>query len=157
MKKQAYILILPILFFAFAFTSCDCCKKDSCDDKTSCTVVKTDSLVKLWNNAWNTKNLEALKGMIAENAIALDKDWKVEGRDSIMSKWITVNLPAISNVTTEPLRECSCCCCVSLTGFYTLDVTTQEGIKKEKGNFTFIWKLQDDKTWKLELMHMTQF
>ncbi len=157
MKKGIIILVLSVFTLAVIFTSCNRAEREkSCEDQTSCIKVNSDSLIQLWNNAWNTKNLEAFKGMIADNAIAIDKEWKVEGRDSIMSNWITKNLPVISNVKTELLHECNCFCCVSLTGFYTLDVTTKEGLKTEKGNFTFIWKLQDDKSYKLEVMHMTQ-
>lgn len=158
MKHRIFIIALAAFTMSVSLISCDSDRKEeSCGDETSCASVSADSLARLWNNAWNTKNLEAIKGMIADDAIAMDRDWKVEGLDSIMAKWISVNLPAISNLTTEKLHESNCCCCVSLTGFYTLDVTTQDGVQKEKGNFTFIWKQQEDKAWKLEVMHMTQF
>ena len=157
MKKNLFLIAIVFLTMAIAFNSCKCRKKESCSKKASCSMVKADSLLGLWNNAWNTKNLEALKGMIAEKAIVIEKDWKVEGRDSIMVNWISKELPKDNNLTTTPIAQCSCCCCVSYTGYYSLDIINKEGTKKEKGNFTFIWRMQENKSWKLELMHITVF
>jgi ketosteroid isomerase-like protein len=95
--------------------------------------------------------------MIADDAVVLETDWQVAGRDSIMAKWITQSLPVISNLKTEKITDCVCCCCVSLTAFYSLDFTTKEGVVTEKGNFTFIWNQAEDKTWKLTLIHMDVF
>ena len=95
--------------------------------------------------------------MIAEDVVVLETDWQVAGRDSAMAQWITPSLTVISNLKTEKITECVCCCCVSLTAFYSLDVTTKEGVVTEKGNFTFIWNQAEDETWKLKLIHMDVF
>jgi len=156
MKKTSTLIIIALLGMAVAF-SCKSPKKEAgCNDENS-QVAKPDSLLGLWINAWNTKNTEALKNMIAEKALVMDKEWKVSGRDSIMAKWININSPVISNLNCDRVASTICCCCVSATGFYKLDVTTKEGVHKETGNFTFIWKKQDDKSWKLELMSLCEF
>lgn len=152
--SNAFLLILTI-----TFTSCkEGAKDQTTSDSACCAVgVKTDSLIGLWNDAWNTKNLDALKNMIAVDAVVLETDWKVSGRDSIMANWIKVCLPVISNLKTEKITECICPCCISLTAFYSHDFTTEERVVTEKGNFTFIWNLAEDKTWKLKLIHMDVF
>jgi hypothetical protein len=142
------IIILP---------SCKNADTAAKSDSTCSVAINADSLAALWNNAWNTKDSVALREMIAEKALVIDEDWTAEGVDSIFAKWIKFSLPVISNVKTMPLKVNSSCCCVSMTGFYTLDYTSKEGVKPTRGNFTFIWMLQEDKTYKLELMHMTEF
>ena len=157
MKKTISVLTLALIALSLSFSSCHNVKKDAnCGDE-KCDVVKPDSLLRLWINAWNTKNSEALKNMIADKAVMLEKDLKIEGRDSIMTKWVSKSMPAISNLNCDRIASCTCCCCISATGFYKLDVTVPQGKSKETGNFTFIWKKQDDKSWKLELMHLTVF
>lgn len=159
MKKLTLLFATVMLVFSISISSCkESAKDQSASADSCCTVtVTSDSLIALWNDAWNTKNAEALKNMIAEDAVVLETDWQVAGRDSIMAKWITPSLPVISNLKTEKVTDCICCCCVSLTAFYSLDVTTKEGVVSEKGNFTFIWNQDDDKTWKLKLIHMDVF
>jgi ketosteroid isomerase-like protein len=158
MKKKMPIFLAMLIMAGFIFTSCKNTSTETAAKEESCQMVSPDSLIALWNNAWNTKNLEALKGMIADSAIAMDHEWYVQGKDSIFAKWITPSLPKISNIATTPLKVNSCCCCVGVTGLYTLDYATDKGeVAHSKGNFTFIWTKQEDKTYKLETMHMTEF
>jgi hypothetical protein len=74
-----------------------------------------------------------------------------------MAKWISGTMGKISNVKTTPLSTSTCCCCVSMTGLYTLEYTSEKGVVPAKGNFTFIWTKQEDKSYRLELMHLTEF
>jgi len=157
MKKNLLFVTIFFLTLAITFSSCKGREKESFSEKASCSLVKADSLLGLWNNAWNAKNMETLKGMIAEKAVVIEKEWKIEGRDSIMVNWISKELPEVSNLTTTLITQCSCCCCISYTGYYSLNNTNKEGPKKEKGNFTFIWRMQEDKSWKLVLMHISVF
>ena len=157
MKKQI-TFIFAILFMAIIILpSCKNTVTETAKEEECCQTVSADSLAALWNDAWNTKNIEALKGMITDSALVIDHEWYVQGKDSIFAKWINQSLPIISNVKTIPLKTTSCCCCISLTGLYTLDYESKNGIKSSKGNFTFIWIKQEDKTYKLDLMHMTEF
>ena len=158
MKKNLCIAAIVLLAMAVSFGSCNCRKKEACkDEKTSCSVVKADSLLGLFVNAWNSGKTETLKGMIAPDAVILSKDWKAEGIDSVMVKWILKEVPNDHNLATTPIKTCTCCCCISYTGYYTIDITEKKGIRKETGNFTFIWKKQEDKSWKLEVMHIAEF
>jgi len=157
MKKEITLISAVFMMAIFIFSSCKNNVKDDTAQDECCQSVSSDSLAALWNNAWNTRNLEALKGMITDSALVIDHEWYFQGRDTIFAKWISQSLPVISNVKTIPLKTISCCCCVSLTGLYSLDYETKEGLKSSKGNFTFIWLKQEDKTYKLDLMHMTEF
>ena len=157
MKKLITITFAAFMLAVFILPSCKNAETGDKSDSTCCQAINADSLAALWNNAWNTKDSVALRGMIAEKAFVIDRDWSVEGIDSIFAKWIKFSLPVVSNVKTMPLKVNSSCCCVSMTGFYSLEYQSKEGIKPSRGNFTFIWMLQEDKTYKLELMHMTEF
>jgi hypothetical protein len=156
--KNFSLSILTIFILAlFIFQSCKNSGTGAQCNTNSCQSVNADSLANLWCVAWNTKDSVALKGMIAEKALVIDKDWTVEGRDSIFAKWISGSLPSISNVKTKGLRTTSCGCCVSQTGFYKLDSSTKEGVKSQTGNYTFVWMQGEDKTYKLEVIHLTEF
>ena len=157
MRKKFFIIIAIFLPAFFAFFSCQNPGTENSADDPCCQSVSADSLIALWNDAWNTNDLDALKGMIADSAFVIDHDWSTRGKDSIFAKWINPSLTVIGNLQTTPLKTTSCCCCVSMTGLYSLDYTSKEGVSRAKGNFTYIWTLQQDKTYKLVLMHLTEF
>jgi ketosteroid isomerase-like protein len=157
MKKQIIFAIAILMVSGFFFSCCRNSDNECATEESCCTTVSADSLAMLWNNAWNTKNLEALKGMIADSALVMDHEMVIRGKDSIIAKWITPGLPVISNVTTTPLKTLSCCCCVSLTGLYMLDYQSGDKTVPARGNFTFTWIKQEDKSYKLEMMHLTEF
>ena len=159
MKKNLILIVVAtLLAIPVLFTSCKEAKKEAATEESCCAKVSPDSLIALWNNAWNTKNMDALKAMIGDSALVIDRDWYVKGKDSIFAKWISTSLPVVNKVQTSPLKISQCCCCVVVTGLYTLEFTTKDGkTVPSKGNFTFHWQQADDKSWKLELMHMTEF
>jgi hypothetical protein len=157
MKKQISLIFTILLMAIIILPSCKSTVTETATEEEKCKAISADSLAALWNDAWNTKNIESLKGMIADSALVIDHEWYFQGKDSIFTKWISPSLPVISNIKTMPLKTTSCCCCISLTGLYTLDYESTDGIKSSKGNFTFIWVKQEDKTYKLDLMHMTEF
>jgi len=157
MKKQIMITATILMMAGTFFSCCRNSDKECATEEACCATVSADSLAMLWNNAWNTKNLEALKGMIADSALVMEHETVIRGKDSILAKWIVPSLPVISNITTTPLKTLSCCCCISLTGFYSLDAKTGDSTAPSKGNFTFTWIKQEDKSYKLEMMHLTEF
>ena len=157
--KTSYLILLLSLIGSTVLFSCRERLKTENNTSDSCCIagVTADSLIQRWNDAWNTKDSIALKNMFMENATVLVKDFVITGRDSIMIKWINENLPLVKNLKTESLKQCNCCCCVSMTGFYSLDVASGESTIEFKGNFTFIWNQVEDKSWKLKVVHMHQF
>jgi len=155
MKKLLSIFFILVMILS-GFNSCVESKEKNDGDKESCCeIVKADSLAGLWNDAWNSKDRESLQRMIADDAVVMERDWKVEGKDSIFAQWIDKSLPLVSNLKTFPVYRCECCCCVTLSGTYTHEYSSPDGMKSERGNFTFVWREQEDKSWQLELMHMT--
>ena len=157
MKKNSLCPLTIVFLAIFVFQSCKNTKTGAQCGTNSCQAVNADSLTNIWCEAWNTKDSVALREMIAEKALVIDKDFTVEGRDSIFAKWISGSLPAISNLKTKGLKTTSCGCCVSQTGFYKLDSATKEGVKSQTGNYTFVWMQAEDKSYKLEVIHLTEF
>lgn len=157
MKKLIPFTIVLFLLTILFFPSCKNVENKEVKTDSCCQKVNTDSLIALWNTAWDKKDSASLWNQIADDAMVIDHDWYTKGKDSLFAKWIRLSLPHISNIKTMPLQTCVCCCCVSITGFYTLEYTSKEGTKPERGNFTFIWNQADDKTWKLKTMMMTEF
>lgn len=153
MKRLLTFFMALALGLSFALFSCTNMKKETGKEE-KCETLNTDSLVGLWIKAWNAKDTAALSGMIGEKALLINDGMKLNGRDSIMAKWIKVGLPVVNNMNCDIAGTSSCCCCLSASGFYKIDVGEKDKVVKATGSFTFIWKKQEDKSWKMELIHI---
>ena len=139
----------------FTFTSCkDAAKEKELSDGGSCSQeMNADSMMNLWNHAFEAKDTMALRNMFAEDAIIISNDEKVISRDSIMKKWIMFGQEETISCKTQKVYTCECCCCISYTGTFDFTVTAKGKSDNEKGTFTLVWKTQKDKAWKVELFH----
>lgn len=96
MKKHLFLILIS----CFSFISC---KQDN-EQKIEISIApkaNLDSMNKAWLTGWNTQNTEALKNLVADNAVVFMYNWRLEGKDSIIKNWINVSSPAIKNLKTE--------------------------------------------------------
>jgi hypothetical protein len=74
MKKQILFASAILLLAGFLYSCCRNSGSECATGESCCQTVSADSLIGLWNNAWNSKDLPALKGMIADSAMVIDHD-----------------------------------------------------------------------------------
>jgi uncharacterized protein (TIGR02246 family) len=117
--------------------------------------VSVDSLVNEWNTAWNANDTLAISEMFNANSVMLSGEWKVVGKDEIMTKWVNGQLQTVANLQSTKVTEEVTSDMALYTGFWTLDQTSNDSIVgTSKGNFSAVWKKQEDNSWKIALMHM---
>lgn len=154
MKKNLYLLIVGLFGLSIAFYSCKNYNKACKENDEKCAMVNVDSLLDITNKAWENKNTEAIKNTLAEKAVVLTNEGKIDGRDSIMAKMVKFDPDVTAKLECVPAYKCVCCCCASYSGQYTMTMAGKDKTTTEKGTFTFIWRQQKDDSWKLVLMHM---
>ena len=117
--------------------------------------VSVDSLVNEWNSAWNANDTLAISEMLDANSVMLSGEWKVVGKDEIMSKWVKGQLQTVANLQSTKIKGDVTSDMALYTGFWTLDQTSNDSIVgTSKGNFSAVWKRQADNSWKIAIMHM---
>ncbi len=101
------------------------------------------------------KDIQAISDILSENSVVLGGNWMVTGKDSIVTKWININVPAVANLQTRKITEGATSDMAFHTGTYTLDVVRNDSVVgSEKGNFPFVWTKPAGQSWKLQLMHL---
>lgn len=151
MKKHLFLILIS----CFSFISC---KQDNAQKIEISIAPKAnlDSMNKAWLTGWNTQNTEALKNLVADNAVVFMYNWRLEGKDSIIKNWINESAPNLRNLQIENFKNESTAEMAFSSGLYSYEVVINDSITaKEKGAYTLIWKLQADKSWKLEALQFT--
>ncbi len=117
-------------------------------------VISPDSLMNAWNVAWNSTDSITISKMLTDKSfVVFSNKKKLSGTDSIMTKWVNKNLPQIANLKTEKISSSATSEMAYYYGNYSLDITKNDSVVgSDIGCFTAIWKLQSDKSWKMELM-----
>lgn len=149
MRKVAYCIVVLIPFFG-VFLSCT----QPGPVQPASPAVTPDSLIKVWNLAWNTRDAATLSNLLTEQSVVVfsAKDILM-GRDSIMANWISRNLPMTGNLKTEKISGAATADMAYYSGSYTLDIMANDSIVgSEPGIFTAIWKREEDQHWKIGLM-----
>lgn len=152
MKKSLIPALSAIVILLFLSSACNQ-SNDSKSDNINNTV-SADSLMNEWNVAWNKHDSTAISNMLADNSVVVfSTKERLIGNDSIMANWVNKNLPTVTNLKTEKISSSSSSEMVFFNGTYTLDITENDSITgADTGGFTFVWKLQDKKDWKIELL-----
>jgi ketosteroid isomerase-like protein len=131
------------------------CTRPALNTDDEALVLSTDSLVNLWNQAWDSGNVDEISALFADDALALSDSTAIFGKDSITAQWIKPNAYFIKNLKVEKLIDKVTPEMAFYSGFYDLDVMDSDSlISKESGNVTYIWQKQADNSWKLELVHL---
>lgn len=142
-----------IVVSLFLISACKQTNNSNADNSLSHTV-SADSLMNEWNLAWNKQDSTAIFNMLANNSVVVfSTREKLMGADTIMTNWINKNLPDVTNLKTEKVSSSTSSEMVFFNGTYTLDITKNDTvIGSDMGCFTFVWKLQNKKDWKMELL-----
>jgi hypothetical protein len=144
--------ILSILVMVFLLSSCT---SNSVENVAKSTVtISPDSLMGLWNTAWNKTDSLAILNMLTEQTqVVFSNKERMVGADSIMTKWVRTNLPMVRNLKTNKYKATATNELAYYSGDYSLDMVRNDSIiGSDLGCFTFIWKLQDNKSWKMEML-----
>ena len=151
-KKSIQLLIL-----AFTLVLFSCSNNKSTGEVNSVVIqqklVSVDSLEDAWDKAWNAQDLNALKNMLAENAVAFENEWMVVGKDSLIEKFVKPNFSVLKNSTMKTTKVVDGVSegMVYRVGQYSF-VTKDSAKVRLKGPFTLIWKKQADNNWKVEVL-----
>ncbi|HAS59236.1 MAG TPA: hypothetical protein DEQ87_08010 [Algoriphagus sp.] len=116
--------------------------------------VSADSLIQVWNKAWNSKDSTAISDFFNEQSVVIfSTNYIMTGKDSIMFKWVKNNLPNVSNLQTFKISSGNGQNLAYYSGTYSLDIVKNDSLLgTDKGIFTTVWKLQNDQNWKIENM-----
>jgi ketosteroid isomerase-like protein len=153
MKKKSNHTLSLIVVLLFLISACTQSKNSKSDNSLNHTV-SADSLMTEWNVAWNKHDSTAISNMLANNSVVVfSTKEKLMGADTIMTNWVNKNLPNVTNLKTEKVSSAASSEMVFFNGTYTLDITKNDTvIGADMGCFTFVWKLQNSKEWKMELL-----
>lgn len=116
--------------------------------------VNTDSLINQWNKVWNDHDSTGLTNLFNSNSVVVFSSKKrFTGVNDIMKNWISQTLPVMKNLKTKKISASSTNEMAYYNGTYTLDITHNDSvIGTDAGCFNIVWKLQDKKDWKVELL-----
>lgn len=117
--------------------------------------INVDSLTAVFLAGWNNKDSAAIVGTLAGNAVVMNDSLIYKGISSISRNWISGGVKVLGNIkTVSTIREAKEDMAFD-GGTYSLDLTLPGGtVLKEKGNYSLVWIKEDDKTWKLVLVHI---
>lgn len=146
-------LMTRLFIIAIGFSFFACANNKPVETVKAPVNVSVDSLEKLWDDAWNERNLEALTGMLADNSIVFEDGWMVMGKDSLVENLLK---PRFSKPKTMVLKTTKVVDGVTddmvfRVGNYEF-VTIDSAKLVAKGPFTIIWKKQSDSKWKIEVL-----
>ena len=149
-KKILYIFLIGLVV-----SSCTTSESKQDISTPKIALVSVDSLTNNWNEGWNQNDSASIASMFTEKTIVMEGDWVVTGRKSIMEEWVINQMPKIDNFRTEKISSGVTADMAYYSGIYYLDVVRNDSIVgKSEGNFTTIWKKQDDNSWMVEFLHM---
>ncbi len=158
MKKLSIHTLSLLVVFLFIISACTESNSSKVDksklDNSLSHAVSPDSLMNVWNEAWNKHDSIAISNMLADNSVVVfSTKARFVGIDSIMTNWVSKNLNEVENLKTEKVSSSTTPEMVYFNGTYTLDVTKNDTVvNTDAGCFAFIWKLQNNKDWKMELL-----
>ncbi len=157
MKKQSITALSILALVTFLISGCGhtpASESNTNEAHASATTISTDSLINNWNQGWNTHDSTAIGNLFTDNSVVVFSSKKrFTGANDIMNNWINKNLPSVKNLKTEKISASASSDMAFFNGTYTLDITRNDSVVgNDAGCFTIIWKQQQPKDWKIELM-----
>jgi ketosteroid isomerase-like protein len=141
--KTKHLLILSLL--AAFFASC------SPAPEASVKLQSTDSLLHVWTNAWNARDVEAITTCYAADAITIT-DTVLTGVDAIKTGFILKAAPIFANLICQKNKEMIDNDLAYQSGSYTHDwMLNDTAVEKASGYYTMIWEKMEDNSWKMVL------
>lgn len=154
MKKQLFLsFVLASLIFSCSI------KNEQTETATPVAAMThmEDSLVTLWNDAWNRNDTNAIAAMFNDKSVVISGfDYVLTGADSIMQKWVNGQVKAVANLQTQKLQGNTSGNMAFYAGTWTLDVTNDKDsvVGNHKGSFTAAWEKQESSNWIISSIQM---
>jgi ketosteroid isomerase-like protein len=134
--------LLCSLLVAATLTSCS--KADE--------AVNIQSLNQEFIGAWNNKDSGKINGLLAEDVSFVQGSAHWKGKGEVSQKWVNETLPTISNLKTSVISSSTDANTAYEAGTFAVNVLPAapgEPAGFGEGNYIFLWKKGEDKTWKL--------
>ncbi|HNT79112.1 MAG TPA: nuclear transport factor 2 family protein [Bacteroidia bacterium] len=113
-----------------------------------------DTLMNRWNQAWNSHDSTYVFNLFDQHSVVVfSSSATMAGADIINANWIGKNLPMVANLKTEKINAYNTDDMAYYAGSYTLDIIQNDSVvDSDAGIYTTIWKLNENKEWKIDLM-----
>jgi ketosteroid isomerase-like protein len=152
MKKQTLVfaVLASILF------SCSP-KSEQKESATPSVAHIEDSLIGLWNDAWNRNDTTAIAAMFNDKSVVIGGyNFILTSTDSIMQKWVNKQVKSVANLQTQKRMGNSTDNMAYYSGTWTLDDTNEKDsvLGKQTGTFTSAWEKQQDGKWIMTTIQM---
>ena len=141
--KTKHLVILSLLVALFA--SC------SPAPEASVKLQSTDSLVQVWTDSWNARDVEAIASCYAADAINIT-DTVLTGVDAIKAGFILKATPIFANLSCQKIMEMIDNDLAYQSGSYTHDwILNDTTTEKARGYYSMVWKKIENHSWKMVL------
>ena len=146
-------ILLPCLLFVFVS-----CNQSASVNKTPAeNKISTDSLLKAWNKAWNDRDSAAIIAQLTDDAVMLSASKTMNGKPEIANKFVSRFYKSMLNLQAKKVYESAAGDMAVQAGTYTHEIQNADSTKKnasDGGGYTFVWKQQADKSWKLRFLEL---
>lgn len=140
------LFILLIIFCSLAS-----CNSKSSNDHIVSAPINTDSLVSLWNNAWNNNDSAAILNLMSKDIVFISEGSISKGIDSLAKNFVGPNSKVLKNLKTSTIASGGVGDEAYYYGSYTHDVALKDTtIVGRSGVFSFIYKKEEDQ-WKIKV------
>lgn len=148
--RQIFFLLFTSLCF---FVSCD--TKSSKENSAEISV-NTDSLVSLWDAAWNNNDSAAIRNLISNDMVFISEGSVEKNIDSLSNYFIRPNSKRLKNLKTSMIASGSSGNQAYYYGSYTHDLALKDTILTGiSGVFSFIYTKEKDQ-WKIKVAELEQ-
>ena len=134
--------LILMLFFAVLFSACS---------KTE-EAVNVQELNKGFINAWNSRDADKLKAMLADDVHFVQGEIHYSGKSEVSDKWVDETMGTITDLKTNVVSSGVSENRAYEGGTFSVDVLPEspdEPAGLGEGNFILLWKKGEDNTWKL--------
>lgn len=137
--KSIPVLILTLLTLAS-------CNPKPAPNKDQALV---DSLTTVANEAWNSKDINKLTGIYADDIVFISGMEKFATKDSVIKAFTAVVIPNMSNFKIVPGLYRVTPESVFVENLFTFEWRTPDHTALAKGRMSGVWEKQQDGGWKL--------
>lgn len=122
----------------------------SCSGSTD--KVNVQELDQQFIKAWNTKDVDKVSSLLADDAQFLQGETHFSGKSEVVDKWVKATMGSITNLKTNVVSSDADTHTAYEAGTFSVDVLPAAPDQPQgfgEGNFTLLWKKGTDGTWKL--------
>jgi len=135
-----------VLFLLLALLTLVACNPKPAPDKDMALV---DSLTNVVNEAWNSKDIDKLVGIYADDIVFISGTEKYATKDTVMKVFAANIIPNMTNFKMVPGFCKVTSDMVFIEGLFTFEWRVPDYTALAKGRMLGIWKKQADGSWKL--------